>query len=459
MYVGVAGTISVTAPWLSRGDTSVHVDYVWRLYKGDLPKRYERIQYKPFIEQQGWAKPQAASKNPPLFYAIHAPVVGYLLDQGHWQLGIAAGRFINILIGIGCIFALSWGGWLFGGKQRMLHAIAVPALAILIFRFTRLNVDFALDCLLVLLATLSTIFSYKLIKLGPSKKYISLLALVSVAGMLTKVSFVVFLATNLLAVFIAFVFHQKNDTRKAVMRGIAAVAAILGLVVVATGWHYYLSNYKVSGGNWVNAVPSGFHGPGREVKSFTDVITSVELRGLFYDNYLRNSTLSLFITGFAVAGVLSIWDRTPIKNITKDKALLLGWGIMFLGLLGTFLTQLQHAVGTGSISFRYMLPSLLPFGLFLSYGLLQIKWARGQIAAATAILMGLFSLAAFADQSKTFFANGLLNRLYGGIFTAAHANDVSSLVVCLLFIMFFMGCVMLASSLYVLSSGKLRLAK
>lgn len=110
MYLGVAGAISITAPWLARGDGSMHVDYAWRLYHGDIPHRTDHVEYKPFIEAQGRAKPQAAAKNPPLFYAIHAPLIGPLLDSGHWQLGIALGRFLNIMIGIVCIITLSWGG-------------------------------------------------------------------------------------------------------------------------------------------------------------------------------------------------------------------------------------------------------------------------------------------------------------------------------------------------------------
>ena len=451
MYVGVAGMISADAPWLVRGDTVQHVDYVWRLHNGEIPKRSDGIQYPVFVEHAGVSKPQAASKNPPLFYAIHAPFVGSLLNSGHWQLGIAVGRSINIIIGILCILALAWGGWLLGGKNRALHALAVPALTVLIYRFTRLNVDFALDNLLVLFATLSLIFSYKIIKQGPSTQRIVILALLSIAGMYTKVSFIVFLATNLLAIFLSVLVHSKQPWKdKLIKASIPALLVLVG-VLVAVGWYYYIYDYKVSG-NLYTARPDGVTG-GRPVKSFQDVITSSDLWGLFYRNFTRSQVISAFIAGFSLAGVLTIVHKNRQK-LLQNQIILLTICVMALAVIGTFFVQMKHAVGIGSINFRYMLPVMLPFGLFLSYGLLYLKWTRGLIMAMVAIFMGLTSIGAYAAANHAYFGSKIPDKLFGGMYTAGADNGVSAVVITLLLLAFIAGSVMFARSVFKLSGSQ-----
>ncbi len=453
MYIGVAGTISVNAPWLVRGDTTQHVDYVWRLYNGQLPKRSDGIQYPPFVQAAGKYKPQAASKSPPLFYAIHAPFVGPLLNSGNWTLAIGVGRAINIFLGVLCIVALSWGGWLFGGSRKWLHAVTVPALSVLIFRFTRLNVDYANDVLLVLMSTLSVIYSYKLIVLGPTRKNLILITLISAAGMLTKVSFIVFLLTNGFAVFVSYLLRSKKiKSYKDITKLLIPPALVVIAALAASAWYYYIRDYKISG-NWFSAVPFSKHGSGRVVRSFKDVITSSDLWGLFYVNYFRSAAISIAITSFSLAGILSI-KVNSYKEFIKNKKLFLSVCIMLLGALGIFCTQLQHADGTGSINFRYMLPALLPFGLFLSYGLNQIRWARGAFAAIAAIAMGATSIQAFASPISTFFKNGLINKFLGGIFTAAGNNHVPAVITASIVLAFAAGCLAFACALFGLSTKK-----
>lgn len=451
MYIGVAGMISANAPWSVRGDTGQHVDYVWRLYNGEIPKRTDGIQYPPLVELAGKPKAQYASKNPPLFYAVHAPFVGPLLNSGQWEAGIAVGRAVNIFIGILCILALAWGGWLFGGRNKALHAIAVPALTILIYRFTRLNVDYALDGLLVLIATLSLVFSYKILKTGPTKKNMGILALLSIAGMYTKVAFIVILATNLLAILLANIVHSRKAAKEKTIRAVKITAFVLVGVLVSVGWYYYVYNYQVSGSIYT-ARAEGATG-GRPIKSLLDVMTSSDLWGLFYKNFARSEVFSSLIAGFSLAGVMALIYKN-YRRLMKNKILLITAAIVLLAVLGTFLVQIKHATGIGSINFRYMLPVLLPFGIFLSYGLLQHRWARGIPVIIAAIFMGVTSIGAYALKANDYFGNVLLDKPFGGMYAAGAANGVPPAIITLLIAMFVFGCGLFGYAIFKLSADK-----
>lgn len=448
MYVGVAGMISTNAPWLVRGDTTLHVDYVWRLHNGEIPKRSDGITYQPFVEHAGKSKAQLASKNPPLFYSIHAPFVGPLLNSGNWELGIAVGRTINIVIGVFTILALAWGGWLLGGVNRRLHAIAVPAVTILIYRFTRLNVDFAVDGLLVLFATLSLIFSYKILKKGPDKKLLLIITLLSIAGMYTKVAYLPFVMTSLLAIAAAVFIHSKDTIKKKVSISLKLIIGIFVAVAVSVGWYYYIYNYQVSG-HWYTARPDGATG-GRPVKSLIDLTTSSDFWGLLYKNFARNELFSVALASFSIAGIMTI-KKGSFRKVINNKAMITIVGIMFLAVFGTFLVQIKHAWGIGSINFRYILPVLLPVGLFLSYGLLQYKKTRGAMVTIAAIFMGATSIGAYKKMDSGYFENENLDKLLGGYYGAGADNGVPSIAISFLLISFIVGSILLAMSLYKLS--------
>ncbi len=430
MYVGVAGLISTSAPWLVRGDTRQQVDYVWQVYNHKLPNFSEGIKYPPFIKIYGFKK-QGVAANPPLFYLLQAPIIGPLLKQGRWQGAIALGRAINIFFGVLCIFVLSWAGWIFGGKRGEVFAVAVPALSVLIFRFTRLNVDYAIDALLVTLSTLSLIYNYKILRYGLRSKYLIAIAIISVLGMATKAPYIVFLMTSLLAIMLASIIHGSKKMSKDILRGMLLAAIVFAIVVITIGWYYYFRNFKTNG-KWFSASPNTYTG-GRTYKSLSDVITSKKLWELGYANFALSQTASIAILIFSIAGVFSITKERLIA-FTKDKARLIAYLLMALTLLGVFLTQIVFAIGYGSINFRYILPALLPIGLFLSFGLLQFRWIRGQLVSLTAIIMG-----------------GLTLRSLGGIRSAAAANNIWTGVPLILLGIFAVGAAILSASLFILT--------
>ncbi len=437
MYVGVAGMISITVPWLTRGDTRQHVDYVWRLSHGDIPKWYDKIQYPPFKEDR--VKFQSASANPPLFYMIHAPLVGPLLNSGHWQVAILVGRIINVVIGIGCILALAWGAWLTGGKYKEALAVAVPALAVMFYRFTRLNQDYALDALLLLVSTLSLITCIKIIQRGLNRRYMTALTLLSVLGMATKAPYLVFLVTNMLTLVYVATDSAKHISKKHVLRAITLVSVLLFAVVVSIGWFYYFWNYKTNGG-WFHSSPPGYTG-GRSYQSLTTILLNGKIIQLLYAEYSRNILLSVALSATAVAGYYTLTIREVRRYLQnpKPRAVI---SLLLLAFVGTLLTQVKFATGYGAINFRYLIPALFPIGLFMAYGLLRFKNLRGLGVTLSAIFLG----------TSTFTALG-----GGGIrtlFRMTAGNGLPYIYTGALLIVFMLGSLALIAALYVLTAQK-----
>lgn len=452
MYIGTSGIISTVAPASLPGDTVEHADYAWRLYNGDIPRYEQGLHYEPFKEIKARSDVQTASANPPFFYLLQAPVMGPLMNAGNWDNAIMAGRTLNIFFGVLCVFALAWAGWLFGGRRKEILAVAVPAIGTLMYRFTTLNLNFALDALLVLLSTLAFINIYKLMKFGPKTKYLTSLTILSLLGMLTKAPYIAILAVSILAIFLSFVLNGGRDNKDNLKKGVLTAGGILLLVALASGWFYYFWNYR-SNGTWFRSAPDSYTG-GREYKSLRLVVGGAQLWGLFYANYAREAVFSIAMTSFAAAGIISI-KQSKFRALLKDRAMFAAAALMALATLGIFLTQITHAVGYGALNFRYLLPVLLPISLVLSYGLLEFRWTKGQLVSIASIYMGATAILAAATSttiSKLIPSVNESSRSLGKVYIATRENGVNGLITTLLLLSFVAGSVILAISLYKLSS-------
>lgn len=448
LYVGTAGIISATMPLdaSKSGDTRWHIDYIWRVYNGDVPRLGDGMQYGPYVGSSGGRGIQPASNHPPLFYALNAPLVGPFLEDGNPEQAVAMARTINIFMGILCILALAWAGWLYGGKRSALFAVAVPAIGIMAYRFTTLNVVYGQDTLLVLLATLTFVAIYKIIKNGLSLKYGAALLVLAVAGMSTKAGYFAILASAFVAIGLAAWLHAKNQKRRELIRAGLYVGAITLAVALAVGWFYYVRNYQTTG-TWFRASPDGYTG-GREYKSLARVVFGAPLRELFYAKFAQNPALSIAITSFVAAGFLGVGNRLPLKRFFKDRlnnALLF---VLALSVLIVLVAQVTFAVGYGAVNFRYMLPVLLPFSLFLAYGLLEFKWARGQVVAVASILLGVTAVLPAAT-----LVPGLseIKPTVNELLAALSANGLSSAWLAVLAAVFTFGAGLLAAALYKLA--------
>jgi len=450
LYVSVAGIISTAVPWNNKSDTKYHIDYVWRVYNGELPQFAEGVTYTPL---KNGAKMHLTASHPPLFYMLHAPFLGPLLKEGNWKGAIALGRAINIFIGVLCIIAFAWAGWTFGGSQKALMAVAVPAVSALMYRFTTLNVVFGNDVLIVLFATLAFICMYKIVEKGLRSKYFWTLGLISILGMATRAPYVVILLVSFASILAAAVLHNKKRLSNGLMLAAIKIALIGVAVALTIGWFYH-RNFQASG-SWFKSSPDSFDG-GRTYKSLRAVIASTKLWALFYNHSSNAPFLATIITSFAAAGYLSV--ISSIEKVTifcrrhKPQAILIG--LMIVATIGILLTQIKFAVGYGSINFRYFLPVLLPIGLFLAYGLTRFKVARGQLVAVFVVATAFTTIwpVATSEAVSTMVPAVLtVGNNIEKVFIAISSNGVSPVVTSLLMGSFVVGSALLAITLYVLS--------
>lgn len=449
LYVSAAGMVSISSPWENKTDTQFHIDYAWRVKNGELPKFKDGITYEPLIEEYSAGKVHLVASHPPLFYFVHSIFIGELLNNGEWTKAIAVGRLINVVFGVLVVISLAWAGWVFGGKRREIFAVAVPAAGALFFRFVSLNVNYTVDVLLVLFSTLAFVTMYKMLQNGLKPRYIVSLALLSMLGMSTKAPYIIILCVSILSIFLTVFIDGLEVTKAKLKKSFIATIAVLLSTILAIGWFYYL-NYKQSG-SWFKSTTDGFTG-GRPYKSLLDILTGSKIWSLFYQNSSNSPFLSTAVTALAAGSIFNI-KNSQLAKLKNNKPLLVIMGIMTLAIIGVFCTQLVLAVGHGSINFRYMLPVLLPFALFIAYGLLGYKRARGQLLSiSTIILSG--GVVFYASSSKTIEklvdnidSSSMLNNIY----VAANSNGLPDVIPTLLLGFFLLGSFLLAFSLWNIS--------
>jgi hypothetical protein len=384
------------------------------------------------------------------------------MAKGELNKAIAVGRAINIFIGILCVLALSWGGWLMGGKRKANFAVAVPALGVMMYDFTALNLNYAVDVLLILLATLTMISIYKLLTYGLKYKYITALIILNILGMATKISYVVFLGLSLVGIAASAYIH-RNESQIGKLnyktKAIITIAGLLIAVILAVGWFYYFKVYKVSG-SLLTARPPGDYPPShRTVKTLKDVFGTGQLWSLLYTSFSAIGSLSVALISFTASGIMTTLNRTKIRMLIANKLELWNIIILFLAVLGLFVTQIKHADGTGGYYFRYMLPALLPMGLFLAYGLLEFKWTKGLLVWLFSCLMGIATIYKLGSLDSTSFAIPGINNIVVSlrfVDPALSKNGIPQLAGNMLLIVFLLGSVLLAISLYKLSGFKLK---
>ncbi len=459
MYVGVAGVVSVTSPWwLGKGDAPRHIDYAWRVYNKQLPKFEDGLQQKNLQElRKNLYRNQPAASNPPFFYALHAPVIGPSLKMGQWQKATAIGRAVNVFIGVLCVLALAWAGWLYGSRGRKnMFVVAVPAIGVMMHYFTTLNLNYAVDVLLVLIGTLSLVAVHKIINKGIKTKYIFWITLLSIAGMATKITYIVFLIVALMALVFVPILHNtwKNKPKlfKNISKSFVLCIVILASVALTIGWFYYYHNYKVTG-NFITAIPPTFQNT-RPSRSTYDVLTSTKLWALLYNGYTAINTLSVALIGFASAGIIMIFNRLKFSAQIKNKKHMALIFLLWATFTGMFLIQVIFAAGSGNYFFRYLIPALLPMALFISYGLLEPKWTKGQVVVFFSFMMGISTIYKSSRFDLPEYLLPSWTEIYESFKTLpkmVSANGISTGVYISLLCSFMLGGLVLSWSMYNLS--------
>lgn len=369
MAAGAAFAFS--SPLFSSGDEAAHVDYAYQVWTGSLPEFNAGLVIKPgfgFIPPVQWV-----AQHPPLYYLIQAPVVGPLIDSGHYVGAGYAARAVNGLLAAAVVGAVAWAAAQAFPRRPQLWLAAALITAVNSW-VVRVGGSVYNDLLCALWATLLFGLTIKSLHRGATLRGDILLALTASAALATRASLVVVVASC----FGVLVIHRGlsgKSWRSAL--GATGRYSIVGIVaIVASAW-FYLRNLRLTGSllggdpAWAQA---HLHITPR---STSDVLTDPRswkaLTAVFSWGVLdRDLMMELLLwVPLILAVVASLLIRRHSVQGTSLKARMT-FALLASTTLAIVVMQLQYAAGGSGLNPRYMMPLVLVTSLAVGYGLTQL---------------------------------------------------------------------------------------
>jgi len=315
-----AAFASLVCAWsqapLNSGDEAAHLDYAIDVWHGRLPYFYDGLTNRPPF---GSLPPvQWVAQHPPFFYAVLAPVVGPLWDAGHPYAAVLAGRSANAGFAAATVLAVGWAARRVVPRRPDVAAVAAVIVS-LTSMFLLVGGAIYNDLPNMALGALAVGVGASALRSGLSTRLVVAGTVVATLGMLTRLTFVVFV----LAVLVAFLLARWRrsgfwtDWRGHVVAAVAVVAA----PTAASGW-FWLRNIRLMGTIVGNDVAWGEEHLHRVQRTPMQIIGDAEWwRSLFalYAGHLpgdRSWTYSLLVlplvlallVGLAVA-TRTLWRR------------------------------------------------------------------------------------------------------------------------------------------------------
>ncbi|HMS23225.1 MAG TPA: hypothetical protein PKB09_00255 [Candidatus Saccharibacteria bacterium] len=458
--VSIGGLYLSTIPYKYLGGDSVgHIDYAWQVYNGRLPK-FKEGTLAPFIPRRNV---QFVSQHPPLYYTLIAPTIGYNFSKGHFNRAIFSARFITLLVALLSVVALSWAGWVFGGEKKAQFAVALPALIISIVPFIKISSLIMNDILVLLASVVSMTLSGLIILKGPNTRLIVGLAIVSLIGMSSRATFLATMIPSLFAVLVGTWLHSNKNFRKRLQQSLTAIIVIVVVVLSGIGWFYH-RNQTISG-NWYRSGPQDWvKAQGREYRPLGSVVSNTRTWTLLADNLygdswkfadvyfskqISNKKLSVivFVGSVGLAGVWAFRKRRNLNNKEIFVVMMFSFQVALL-----WIQQIIHATGYGAMNVRYVIPSLLPVGLLMCYGLLSIKKLRGLLVSCVVglgICLVIINLS-WMLVKKDFSLGGVDNVIIKGL----NQNGFNGLLLYIVLVAILTGLALITASLWTLAKGE-----
>jgi len=440
LFGAVAAFNAVVLPWIGASDSQFHLRYAEAIYNGELPSGGSTV-----------------AAHPPLYYAIIAGLVGQFLAVDAIPISAAIVRSFNIVLGCGLVVVLAWAGWRIVNVRKAQFAIALPALSVLITPFVRVAGDVYNDTLATLLASAALALSIVLLRDGPRRHLVILLACVSVIGMATRSTFVVTLGLAMISIVVAYLLHGRGSLGHRFVRGFTPVAIVVAIVIATSGW-FYLLNLERSG-SWFRSRPQAPFA-GRDYKSLGDNLSNPDYylvpitRLLGFRDWQGffpfNGMISALVSVICLAGVLWwLLERSRWRSLLSapgDRAVV---ALLAVQLAGLYAMQLQHATGWGNINLRYFLPGLIVFGIILTVGSLAWPRLRGQLAVTVMAVLAAGAVLDVAWFATPKVGEASAQNPLSYVSTAVANNAIPFVLVPLLFGAMLAGLVIVAASLFV----------
>ncbi|PZE55787.1 hypothetical protein DEJ24_14305 [Curtobacterium sp. MCPF17_001] len=237
--VFAAIAIGFSAPPFNSGDEAAHLDYAVTVWHGHLPVFEDGLTIDSTF---GIIPPvQWVSQHPPLFYAVLAPVVGPLWDSGQHYHAVLAGRVLNAVFAGLTVLAAGWAA------RRVLPtrpgAASVAAVVVsLTSMFLLVGGAVYNDLPNVAFGALAIGVAATALRRGLSTRLVVLAAVVTAAGMLSRLTFAVFVV----AVLVAVVCARGRGWWNGLVGKLVALVVVAAAPALAAGW-FFLRNERVTG--------------------------------------------------------------------------------------------------------------------------------------------------------------------------------------------------------------------
>lgn len=388
--LGAGTAFAAVSRALYAPDETAHVDYAYQVWSGQLPVFEHGLVFRPAA---GTVPPvQWEAQHPPLFYALLAPIVGPLINSGHWMAAVLAGRAYCVLIAVACVLALAWVGSLVSTKRPAAWAIAVPAVVAPFSPFMRVGGSVYNDNVATFFAILAMGIGILALRRGVSWKLLGGAAAVTAGGMLSRAMFAGTVVVLLGALLLGEWMHGERRWAARARRLAVIVLIPLATAAVTSGW-FYLRNKHLTGSY------TGGHNDWAEVhlhrtrSSFAGVLTANKFwhtnLQLLRQNGGTDAWLGPLLLEIVAAAAVVVCIVRLIRrgfHVEREQvaiALLLG-----AQLLVTLVIEAQYVAGGGGVITRYLLPALVPFGVLLASAVLALPRVLAGLA-----LLGYLTIA------------------------------------------------------------------
>ena len=406
-FLGVAGLVAVSVPWLGTADEPHHLDYAWQVYQGTLPVWTDG----PTIEiGRSLPSGQLAANHPPLYYLILAPLVGPLVESGDLRSATLVGRGLTLGLGLLALASASWSAYEITGKPR--YAVIVPmtvsSLVPAVF-FAGLVHN---DVLFLGLAALGLGLSARLVRGDTSMATVSIAAIVGALGMATRVSFLgIFVAMLFAGMVGPFLIESPTSQRVRAKGAVVTVSVLTTVAAVAIGWFYW-RNVQMSGTPF-RAVSQEYAGEmiGRRRRSFRTLVATSEFRWLLpsvlYGRPLSADFAPFRFAGLAINQLVSVvvmlgsttafafWGWRRRSSLLLRRSTMVLGGLLILQIPIALAQQIVHAVGWGAINPRYLLPGVFSIALLISISAGEYRGKMSGVLPPAIALLGWGMLLAY----------------------------------------------------------------
>jgi 4-amino-4-deoxy-L-arabinose transferase-like glycosyltransferase len=403
----MCGAVAIATAPLGTMDETAHLDYAYQVWHGRLPVFENGLLFHP--PPPARVPPvQWESQHPPLFYALEAPVVGPLLNAGHWIVATMAARLVNCVISALSVLAIAFAAGSAAVRERGRWMILSAAAATTIGAITFVGGTAYSDPLLTLLSALAAGLAVRAVRRGLSRAGLALACLVAALGALARAEFVIALPVLATGLAIAGWLHCDRGTTKRIESALLAGLAPVVAAGMAAGW-FYLRNQRLTGSFSGSQPTFASEQLGRVHQSIFGVLhddrfwisqVSVLRHPLdgrattFGDRYAVDTRTLVTLFGLAmVAGSLmavrALWRAVR----SRDRVRVAVIGLLAMLLVATFGYEVSYASSGGGIITRYLLPAAVPICMIVAAGIqtVPVRFQPAALAAYLGICYALFA--------------------------------------------------------------------